>query len=284
MARFFKDARTVYFKDSRAATESFEDKLFREPVLWKLLLLSALAYLVWSGKVSIVLNTGSPISAAGERVAHPIRASIFDQPAAAGAEIAALPKPAATRRPEVEIELPAGSLNNLTFAIDPGYAERHGIGAEEVEKRLAACTDYVGRFAPVAVAEMRKYGIPASITLAQGLLESNAGDSKLARKSNNHFGIKCFSKKCGKGHCVNFTDDSHKDFFIRYANIWGSYRAHSELLRGKASYRNLFDLGPGDYRGWARGLAAAGYATDKRYGDKLIALIQQLDLHRFDAQ
>lgn len=290
MARFFKDARTVYYKNSRAATESFEDKLFREPVLWKLLLLSALAYLVWSGKVSIVLNAGDPgaavteLSIGSEPTAQPIQASIFDQPGA-GAETAAMPRPVAERpRPEVEVELPAGSLNNLTFAIDPGYADRHGVSAEEVERRMNACLDYIERFAPVAAAEMRKYGIPASITLAQGLLESNAGDSKLARKSNNHFGIKCFSKSCRRGHCVNFTDDSHKDFFVNYANIWGSYRAHSELLRGKKTYRHLFDLAATDYRGWARGLAEAGYATDKRYGDKLIVLIQQLNLHRFDAQ
>lgn len=147
---------------------------------------------------------------------------------------------------------------------------------------MAVCRSYIERFAPVAVAEMRRYGIPASIALAQGLLESNAGDSPLARKTNNHFAIKCFSKTCKRGHCLNFTDDSHKDFFIRYENVWSSYRAHSLLLKNSKRYSALFQLEPTDYRGWAYGLKKAGYATDPLYAEKLIALIENLSLHRYD--
>lgn len=141
---------------------------------------------------------------------------------------------------------------------------------------------YVQRFAPVAQAEMRKFGIPASITLAQGLLETNAGTSPLAVQNNNHFGIKCFSRECRKGHCRNFADDSHKDFFRIYPTAWDSFRSHSRLLQGDR-YRRLFDLPAGDYRGWAQGLLKAGYATDKRYADKLIAVIEKWNLNRYDS-
>ncbi len=140
--------------------------------------------------------------------------------------------------------------------------------------------EYVERFADVAVAEMKKYGIPASITLAQGVVETNSGASSLAKKHNNHFGIKCFSKKCRKGHCVNFSDNSHKDFFVRYDTAWNSYRAHSELLTGKR-YRHLQEFGK-DYKSWAKGLKSAGYATDPKYADKLIEAIEDLELYKYD--
>ena len=128
---------------------------------------------------------------------------------------------------------------------------------------------------------MEKYGIPASIILAQGLIETNAGESRLSVRNNNHFGMKCFSKKCRKGHCSNFTDDSHKDFFRKYKTAWESYRAHSHLLNAKR-YRHLKKLGTKDYKGWAKGLRKAGYATDKRYAEKLINLIETLRLDKFD--
>ena len=140
---------------------------------------------------------------------------------------------------------------------------------------------YVQRFLNVAKAEMKKFGIPASITLAQGLIESDAGQSRLADKNNNHFGIKCFSRNCAKGHCSNFTDDSHKDFFRRYDTAWESYRAHSLMLNGRR-YKHLKKLGTQDYKGWAYGLKKAGYATDKRYAEKLIHTIEELQLHRYD--
>ena len=143
-----------------------------------------------------------------------------------------------------------------------------------------AQVNYVKRFAKVAQGEMHKYGIPASITLAQGLLESNAGKSPLANKYNNHFGIKCFSKKCKKGHCSNFSDDSHKDFFRNYPTAWESYRAHSEFLQ-RNRYKHL--LKETSYKTWAHGLVKAGYATDQQYGHKLIRLIEDLELYRYDA-
>ncbi len=139
---------------------------------------------------------------------------------------------------------------------------------------------YIERYAPVAVAEMERYGIPASISLAQGLVESRAGQSTLARKNNNHFGIKCFSRKCKRGHCSNHTDDTHKDFFRIFKSPWESWRAHS-LMLANGRYAQLKQHGT-DYRAWAIGLKELGYATDKRYDVKLIGMIERYDLTRFD--
>jgi flagellum-specific peptidoglycan hydrolase FlgJ len=150
-------------------------------------------------------------------------------------------------------------------------------GTQKIKKQQ----NYIKRFAEVARSEMRKYGIPASITLAQGLIESNAGDSRLSKENNNHFGMKCFSKTCNKGHCANFTDDSHKDFFRIYETAWESYRAHSIMLGGDR-YKHLKNLKKSDYKGWAIGLQKAGYATDKRYAEKLIHIIEEMQLYQFD--
>ena len=166
------------------------------------------------------------------------------------------------------------TYSNMTYTFDKSTKKNYGTKRKKQEA-------YVKRFALVAKAEMEKYGIPASIILAQGLIETNAGESKLSVRNNNHFGMKCFSKKCRKGHCSNFTDDSHKDFFRKYKSAWESYRAHSHLLNGKR-YKHLKKLGTKDYKGWAKGLRKAGYATDKRYAEKLINLIETLKLDKFD--
>lgn len=141
---------------------------------------------------------------------------------------------------------------------------------------------YIEKFAPIAKAEMEAHGIPASITLAQGLLESVAGTSKLATRTNNHFGIKCFKRTCKRGHCHNFEDDHHKDFFRNYDDPADSYRAHSDFLVSGSRYKKLFKLSPKDYKGWAKGLRKAGYATDKKYADKLISLIDRYELAKYD--
>ncbi len=143
----------------------------------------------------------------------------------------------------------------------------------------SAAPGYIDRYAPVAVAEMEKYGIPASISLAQGLLESRAGTSKLALATNNHFGLKCFSRGCKKGHCKNFTDDTHKDFFLNYnGGAWGSWRQHS-LLLSQGRYQKLHGR---DWKGWADGLQAVGYATDPNYAAALKGIIKRYELYHFD--
>ncbi|MBK8554261.1 MAG: glucosaminidase domain-containing protein [Lewinellaceae bacterium] len=139
---------------------------------------------------------------------------------------------------------------------------------------------YIERFHKIAMAEMERYGVPASISLAQGLIESRAGNSTLAAKNNNHFGIKCFARNCGKGHCTNHTDDSHKDFFRNYKSAWESWRAHSIMI-STGRYAKLKKYGS-DYKKWAYGLRQLGYATDRTYADKLIGIIERYDLHRYD--
>lgn len=139
---------------------------------------------------------------------------------------------------------------------------------------------YIRRFKDVAQTEGQKFGIPASIKMAQALLESNAGRSGLATKNNNHFGIKCFSKNCKKGHCANFNDDHHKDFFRKYKSPWESWRAHSKFI-ANGRYKSLKKHG-NDYEAWAYGLKELGYATDPNYPQKLIQKIEKYQLNYLD--
>lgn len=139
---------------------------------------------------------------------------------------------------------------------------------------------YVLQYAELAKKEMSKYGIPASITLAQGLLESQAGIGELAVKSNNHFGIKCH--KGWRGSSVSHDDDAKGECFRKYKKVEQSYRDHSEFLRNRERYSDLFKLKKKDYVSWAHGLKKAGYATDPQYAYKLISLIERYELWQFD--
>ena len=140
--------------------------------------------------------------------------------------------------------------------------------------------NYVATFSPVALEEMKAYDIPASITLAQGILESGMGDSRLAVAANNHFGIKCHSEWGGKR--IYHDDDEKGECFRVYKDPRASYRDHSLFLTTRSRYDFLFDLKSDDYKGWAKGLKKAGYATDPKYPDKLISLIERYRLDRFD--
>ena len=139
---------------------------------------------------------------------------------------------------------------------------------------------YIKKYRELAVEEMKKYHIPASITLAQGLLESGAGQSVLARKSNNHFGIKCGSDWYGK--TVSHDDDARGECFRAYKHPKDSYEDHSKFLAGRPRYASLFNLNITDYKGWARGLKKAGYATNPRYADQLIGIIELYELYKYD--
>jgi LysM repeat protein len=139
---------------------------------------------------------------------------------------------------------------------------------------------YIEKYSSLAVEEMYRSGIPASITLAQGLLESGNGCSELALKSNNHFGIKCHNNWEGKK--VYYDDDAKGECFRKYPNPEDSYRDHSDFLRYRARYRFLFDYPVTDYKAWAFGLKKAGYATDPEYPTKLIKLIEDYELHQYD--
>lgn len=174
----------------------------------------------------------------------------------------------------------AAQYSNLGFVLNPNYAKKHNVDPQIVAAKNKLCYDYIAQYSSTAKEEADLYNIPVSITLAQALLESNVGKSSLASKENNHFGIKC-RKKCIGCRCANYTDDSRYDMFRIFDSAWESFREHSKLL-SNSRYKHLSKLQRTDYKNWANGLQAAGYATDKKYASKLIAIIEALNLNRFD--
>ncbi|MDY2588446.1 glucosaminidase domain-containing protein [Winogradskyella aquimaris] len=152
----------------------------------------------------------------------------------------------------------------------------------EVEVKPPTSTAvYIATYAEIAKEEMRKYKIPASITLAQGILESASGKGRLAVKANNHFGIKCHGWTGAK---IYHDDDRSQECFRKYKEAVSSYEDHSRFLTERRRYQDLFKLKPDDYKGWAKGLKKAGYATDRKYPDKLISLIERYQLYEYDQE
>ena len=147
------------------------------------------------------------------------------------------------------------------------------------QRRNSAYEDYINRYKDIAIEQMMKHHIPASITLAQGLLESGAGKSLLTVSSNNHFGIKCHNEWTGRRFYKD--DDIKDDCFRVYDNARESFEDHSKFLL-RPRYQSLFSLKITDYKGWARGLKACGYATNPQYADKLIGLIELYGLNEYD--
>jgi flagellum-specific peptidoglycan hydrolase FlgJ len=141
---------------------------------------------------------------------------------------------------------------------------------------------YIAQYSAVAMSNMRTYGIPASIILAQGILESGAGKGDLALTANNHFGIKCHNDWTGGK--VYKDDDSANECFRKYNQASESYQDHAMVLTGKKRYSNLFSLPKGDYKAWARGLKDAGYATDPKYPEKLVSYIETYNLSQYDTK
>lgn len=156
----------------------------------------------------------------------------------------------------------------LIFGI-AGYAQKKMSRAE-----------YISKWQKVAIEEMNRSGIPASITMAQGCLESGNGNSELSRESNNHFGIKC--KKSWTGKKVYYDDDRKNECFRSYNTVRESYIDHTDFLMENQRYASLFKLKTTDYKGWAKGLKKAGYATAHDYDKKLIRIIEENKLHRLD--
>ncbi|MEC4113714.1 glucosaminidase domain-containing protein [Myroides pelagicus] len=142
--------------------------------------------------------------------------------------------------------------------------------------------NYILQYKGIAQDNMVNHGIPASITLAQGVLESGSGQGTLSRNANNHFGIKCH--KGWEGPSVRHTDDAPDECFRKYDSPAESYRDHSLFLVGRSRYSSLFELPKDDYKAWARGLKKAGYATDPKYADKLISLIERYSLADYDKE
>ncbi len=141
---------------------------------------------------------------------------------------------------------------------------------------------YIDTFSEVAQQEMIQYGIPASVTMAQGILESGAGRSDLTQRANNHFGIKCHTEWTGER--VYHDDDAAQECFRKYIDAKYSFRDHSLFLTTRSRYKSLFSLRKDDYKGWARGLKKAGYATDPKYPNKLISIIERYNLAALDQQ
>lgn len=156
-----------------------------------------------------------------------------------------------------------------------------GARVEDTSKKTYANSTYkyIDTYKNIAQEEMKLYDIPASITLAQGILESGSGKGRLSVKANNHFGIKCHNWTGAK---IYHDDDKAQECFRKYNNAKYSFRDHSLFLSTRKRYANLFKLKKSDYKGWAKGLRAAGYATDKKYPEKLISLIERYELHKFD--
>ena len=141
---------------------------------------------------------------------------------------------------------------------------------------------YISKYKDIAKSNMKQFGIPSSICLGQGILESGAGTGPLSSLANNHFGIKCH--KDWTGQSVKYDDDSAQECFRKYNQANESYNDHALFLKGRKWYEPLFKLDKGDYKSWAKGLKAAGYATDPKYPEKLIAIIERYHLDQYDAE
>lgn len=148
-----------------------------------------------------------------------------------------------------------------------------------VSVRADVFEEYIDTYSDIAVRQQEEYSIPASITLAQGLLESSAGRSRLAKEGNNHFGIKCHNE--WKGETMLRDDDAPNECFRVYSSADESYRDHSLFLK-RDRYKSLFDLEQTDYKNWAKGLSRCGYATDPNYADRLITIIERYALYTYD--
>ena len=167
-----------------------------------------------------------------------------------------------------------GILFALLFATGAAAQSRHKGSARQSRE------EYIERYKQIAIDQMERYGIPASITMAQGILESDCGNSPLSRSSNNHFGIKC--KRDWTGRKVYHDDDAKGECFRAYPSVEASYHDHAEFLDRQPRYDSLFAYASDDYRSWARGLKAAGYATAPDYAQRLIRIIEESQLYLLD--
>ena len=194
------------------------------------------------------------------------------------------------QRTIVETKRPTHTeLNQRTKALMEANMNRKDFTEEDfhevppaIQVTTAVTQKYIEDYKDIAMVEMQRYNIPASITLAQGILESGSGQGRLARYGNNHFGIKCHATWNGK--TITHDDDEKSECFRRYKYAYESFEDHSQFLMKRGRYSSLFELNPTDYESWAHGLKKAGYATDPAYAKKLIALIKKFNLHLYDEQ
>lgn len=192
-------------------------------------------------------------------------------------KVVAKPKPIAAK-PKVVSE----KANNDSGKIVKSDETQTLHATAAVKVTNAMVLDYIQKYKSIAKIDMVKFGIPASITLAQGILESGAGTAPLSMQANNHFGIKCH--KDWTGPSVNYDDDSAQECFRRYNNPFESYNDHSLFLANRPRYGILFKFPKDDYAAWAKGLKDAGYATDVNYPAKLTGLIERYHLNQYDTE
>lgn len=154
------------------------------------------------------------------------------------------------------------------------------VATSKVKATTEDVKKYISDFKETAKSNMKVHGVPASITMAQGILESGAGFGQLAKEANNHFGIKCHTGWMGES--IKYDDDAEQECFRKYKDPAESYKDHSSFLSSRKRYENLFKLDKGDYESWANGLKQAGYATDTLYPSKLIGIIERYELYKID--
>lgn len=170
-------------------------------------------------------------------------------------------------------------MNKLLIIIFTLISATLSVNGDNGHKKLTT-EEYIDKFRDDAINDMMHTGVPASITLAQGILESSSGNSMLAREANNHFGIKCHSD--WRGERVYKDDDHRNECFRKYPTALASFKDHSRFLRERPRYAFLFDYRINDYKAWAKGLKKAGYATNPKYADHLIRIIEQHELYQYD--
>ncbi len=188
----------------------------------------------------------------------------------------AVKKPVNAVKPEKK-----GEVIEVIVTEEPGGTEILE-AVTPVKVTTAIVLEYIDTYKATAKNNMKDYNIPASIILAQGILESGAGTGPLSRIANNHFGIKCHAE--WDGPSVKYDDDAKDECFRKYSKSSESYKDHSLFLTTRAWYLPLFDLDKDDYKGWAKGLKKAGYATDPKYPEKLISIIERYQLNQYDAE
>jgi flagellum-specific peptidoglycan hydrolase FlgJ len=184
---------------------------------------------------------------------------------------------------KIEEKYEAAKEENKSNANETVYSKTEILEATtRVKVTTAMVLDYIATYREIAKSNMRQFGIPASIILGQGILESGAGTGPLSVLANNHFGIKCH--KDWNGPSIKYDDDEEQECFRKYDQSMESFQDHSQFLIGRTWYAPLFQLEKDDYKQWARGLKNAGYATDPKYPEKLIAIIERYQLNQYDAE
>jgi len=189
---------------------------------------------------------------------------------------------ATTSRPANTISRPASTHVSKPTSSESTAPNEELKATSTVKITQQVVLDYIDQFKETAKNNMKEFGIPASITLAQGILESGAGTARLSVQANNHFGIKCHKE--WQGDQIFHDDDAKDECFRKYKDPSESFRDHALFLSTRKYYVQLFTLEKDNYKAWAKGLKDAGYATDPKYPDKLTSLIERYQLHRFDAE